>query len=61
MILDLPQRLIGLVFDEESQVRQQLPEPDFRRELLDVNKLLDDLMLNCRGHGLKSPTFGSPA
>ena len=45
IVLDVPERLVGLVLDQESEVRQQLAEPDLGRELMDVGELLDQLVL----------------
>ena len=61
MVLDLPEGLIGLVLDQKSQVRRQLPESDIRREQMNVGELLHQFMLGRGDHGMKSPTLGSLA
>jgi hypothetical protein len=60
-VLDVPEGLVSLVFNQESEIRQQLAEPDIGGQLLEISELLDQLVLGRRGHGTWSPILGSPA
>jgi hypothetical protein len=53
VVLNLPEGLVGLVFDKESEIREQLAEADIRRQLLKVGELGDQLVLGRRFHGTK--------
>jgi hypothetical protein len=60
-VFNVPERLDGLVLDEESAVGQQLAELFVARELLEAGKLLDQLEMGRLDHGTWSPILGSPA
>jgi hypothetical protein len=41
IVLDFPERLVGLIFNQEPEVRQQLAEPHVGREMLKLEELPD--------------------
>jgi hypothetical protein len=44
-VLNLPVGLIGLVLNQESDLRQSLAESDIGGQLLEIGELLDQLVL----------------
>ncbi len=61
-VVYVPEGLVGLVFNQQSEVRQLLAEPDVGRQLMEIIELLDQFLLGRRDHGTWSPikTFGMP-
>ncbi len=50
-VVDVPEGLVSLVLNQESEVRQQLAEPDIGGQLLELGELLDQLVLGRRDYG----------
>jgi hypothetical protein len=60
-VLDVPEGLVSLVFNQESEVRQQLAETDIGGQLLEISEFLNQRVLGRRDHGTWSPILGSLA